>query len=110
MRYPTRANTITLTLPANTAVKMLPSVPFRKAFLFSPVAAGMSGVISISPRADVAASAGILNFLTGATYPTIIDDDAIGSMVSEEWWIISLNGGEVVQVTEYLYENPESCY
>jgi len=99
----TVANTITQTLPVNTVRPLLGSVPNRKSFILSPIAVGAGGIISISMRPDVVAGAGILNFLTGQTFPTAVDDGLIGSMVAEEWFVISLNGGEKIQVTEYLY-------
>ncbi len=102
-RDATGVNTLRVTVPTAPAVILLPSNPKRKSFLISPVAAGTSGALSISPRADVAAGAGSINYLTGATYPTLIDDTMVGDQIGIEWYITSANGGEVVEVTEFIY-------
>jgi hypothetical protein len=66
------------------------------------------GPISLSHRKDVLPGIGILNYLPGATFPTLICDDDIGHIITDEWWIVSGTDGVPVQITEYLYEcDPE---
>lgn len=64
----------------------------------------VSGVVSLSHRQDVVAGQGILNYLPGTTFPTIITDHDIGTFIGEEWWIVSSVANVVVQITEYLHE------
>lgn len=71
-------------------------------FWTSPV---IDGIVSLSHRKDVVPGQGVLNYLFGATFPTLITDDEIGSFIGEEWWIVSSTPGVVVQITEYLYES-----
>jgi hypothetical protein len=60
--------------------------------------------ISMSHRSDVVPGVGILNYLPGATFPTLISDDDIGNIIQDEWYIVSGVPGVSVQITEYLYE------
>jgi hypothetical protein len=76
-----------------------------QAFIFFQQTAS-AGAISLSHRKDVTPGNGILNYLPGQTFPTIISDEEIGSFICEEWWIVSGNPNITVQVTEYLYEDP----
>jgi hypothetical protein len=61
--------------------------------------------ISLSHRDDVSPGVGILNYLPGATFPTLISDDDIGAIIRDEWWIVSGINNVPVQITEYLYED-----
>lgn len=75
------------------------------AVIFYETPTSQSGPISLSHRSDVAPGVGILNYLPGATFPTLISDDDIGQIITEEWWIVSGVDGVLVQITEYLYED-----
>lgn len=66
--------------------------------------------ISLSHRSDVIAGQGILNFIPGATFPTIIGDDQIGSIIQDEWWAVSGVAGVPIQITEYLYADDDESY
>ncbi len=67
-------------------------------------------VISMGARSDVVPGQGSINYLSGATFPTTVTDEEIGSIIREEWWIVSSIAGQVVQITEYLYESPPEDY
>ncbi len=104
----TNPNVITIAaLKVNTVQLLLPSNPLRKSFLLAPLAVGAGGLISIglagAGQNVTVAGGGILNYVVGATFPTLLDDDMIGSAIQGEWYVISLNGGEQVQVVEFSY-------
>jgi hypothetical protein len=60
--------------------------------------------ISVSIRQDVRPGSGTLNYLPGTTYPTVITDSDVGSMVEEQWWIVSGVDDVPVQITEFIEE------
>ena len=67
-----------------------------------------SNYLSIDPWQGVVAGQGALNYIQGATFPTLIDDEEIGCIVREQWWAVSSVAGVPVRVVEYLYEcDPE---
>lgn len=103
MCHSTGANTRTETLAVATPLEILGPNPKRKSFLVTPIAA-VGGFISLSLRPDVVAGSGILNYTAGAAFPTLIDDDMIGDAIGQPWWIVSSIGGEVVQITEFSYD------
>lgn len=61
--------------------------------------------ISMSPRGDVAAGFGTLNFTPGQALPTVISDEDIGNAIGLPWFIVSGVAGVVVQITEYFYDD-----
>lgn len=62
------------------------------------------GYISLSPRQDVVAGNGVLNFITGQTFPTVISDHELGNAIGLPWWIVSSTADVRIQVVEYLYD------
>lgn len=86
-------------------MEMLGSNPRRKAFLLTPLAVGANGIISVSMRNPLVAGQGVLNYVVGLTFPTMIDDEVLGDSIHEPWFIISANGGEVVEIIEVSYRN-----
>jgi hypothetical protein len=63
-----------------------------------------SGTVSVSPRPDVVAGAGSLNFNAGNSNPLLLSDDWIGGGITEPWYLVSSAAGILVQVTEWSYE------
>lgn len=107
MRFETRQNTFHRNLVINTPYELLGPNPSRKSFIISPVAGGSwdaPGYISMDHRSDVIPGAGILNYITGATFPTVITDEEIGDAIGLPWWIVSTYA-VCVQITEYSYVN-----
>lgn len=71
-------------------------------FYVTPASAG---TISLSHRSDVVAGEGVLNYLAGQTFPTVITDDQIGDAIGIPWYIISAVDDVPIQIVEYSYED-----
>ena len=60
--------------------------------------------ISLSPGASVVVGEGALNYLPGQTFPTVIDDEQLGTIIREPWSIVSGVPNVLVTILEILYE------
>lgn len=60
--------------------------------------------ISLSPGASVVVGEGALNYLPGQTFPTVIDDVQMGTIIREPWSIVSGVENVLVTILEILYE------
>lgn len=74
------------------------------------VAAIAQQAVSLSPRADVVPGQGAINYLPGQTFPTVLCDDDIGSVIGEPWYIVSGVEGVVVQIVEYTYVDCDPAF
>lgn len=59
--------------------------------------------LSLSPRSDVVAGQGVLNFRPGMVQPFCLTDEDIGNGITEPWYAISGVSGVIFQITEYSY-------
>jgi hypothetical protein len=64
-----------------------------------------SQCISVAQDPNVALGLGSLNYLAGATFPTVITDHDIGHVIYEPWFAISGVAGLSLFVQEYSYGN-----
>jgi hypothetical protein len=87
----------------NTAAHTQSGANGQVVILYRPASSAQA--VSMSHRSDVAPGVGILNYLPGATFPTMITDDDIGTIMQDEWYIVSGIQGVLVQITEYLRED-----
>jgi hypothetical protein len=62
------------------------------------------GVVSMDPSSRVIVGQGSMNWSNGVVFPMIVDEEEIGSIIEEEWWIVADRAGVPVRITEYLYE------
>ncbi len=110
MRYETRQNTIHK-MVNSAPYEILGPNPSRKAIILTPVSGGtcsFPGYISLSFRQDVMPGSGMLNYITGKTFPTIITDCQIGDAIGLPWWIVS-SYNVCVEIVEISYVNLADC-
>jgi hypothetical protein len=61
--------------------------------------------ISLSPRSDVVAGRGVLNYLpNGGVWPVICDAE-IGDAIALPWYIVSAVADVPIQIVEYSYDD-----
>ena len=70
--------------------------------IFYPPTPAMQAM-SLSLRPDVQPGQGILNYLPGATFPTIVDDCQVGNAIGQPWWGIAGMANCTIQITEFSY-------
>lgn len=74
--------------------------------MLSPTLQNNGTVMSISQsQQSLVAGQGPLNYLSTATYPTLITDGDIGTVIQDPWYAIVDVGTSIIQVTEYMYAN-----
>jgi hypothetical protein len=60
--------------------------------------------ISVSQNQNVTVGLGSMNYLPGQTFPTLVDDSQVGSVINEPWYAVSGLEGTKCKVTEILYD------
>jgi hypothetical protein len=105
----TTLNPINITV-TTAAQEILGPNPKRKAVVFMPFFPAVAGdVVSLSPRQDVTAGRGMMNYQPdGGVWPILTDED-IGSAIQLPLWAITnVVAGVPVQIVEYSYEQEEA--
>jgi len=61
--------------------------------------------LSLSHRQDVSPGFGVLNYIAGQYFPTVITDEHIGNAICLPFWAACSIDGTVFQIVEYSYDD-----
>lgn len=70
----------------------------------------LSGTVSMDSYSKIVIGRGSMNWANGVVFPMLVDDSEVGTIVTEEWWIVADRAGVPVTITEYLYVEEQECW
>jgi hypothetical protein len=79
-------------------------------FYYAPIGVAAGGTVSMDSYSKITIGRGSMNWANGVVFPMLVDDEEVGTIVTEEWWIVADRAGVPVTITEYLYEQEQECW